>query len=262
VWRGRLPADEAAALLLMGEEGESAVDPTQADFDYVLGDGEAAVRRRGPWYLVVSAITAPVPNSRWIQDRQNFVSVYHEAAGVVLGGGDTKLQPGWSTFTVGDTALLRHRPGDEDPDFQPPPGLRHVPDAARLLGGGALGVELTFGAAKGQVRLEVKGPDRLEYRVSGDPSLTAHVVSVLRLEPAESFARRYQVNVSPLGKAGAEPAARPTVQLHLPARATVRWPVLPHDPYRKDGRADPADGRMVVDVPLAEPQALVLELRP
>ena len=33
--------------------------------------------------------------------------------GVFLGGGNTKLQPLWSTFTVGDVSLLKHKPGDE-----------------------------------------------------------------------------------------------------------------------------------------------------
>jgi hypothetical protein len=38
-------------------------------------------------------------------------------------------------------------------------------------------------------------------------------------------------------------------RLSLPAKAEVRWPVLPHNPYRKDGAAEPEEGRIVVDAP-------------
>ena len=40
------------------------------------------------------------------------------------------------------------------------------------------------------------------------------------------------------------------VRFGLPAVASVRWPVLPHNPYRRDGHAAPGEGRIVVDVPL------------
>ena len=38
-------------------------------------------------------------------------------------------------------------------------------------------------------------------------------------------------------------------RLRLPDSASLRWPVLPHNPYRKDGRAAPAEGRIVICVP-------------
>jgi hypothetical protein len=61
----------------------------------------------------------PYP-SRWIQDRQNLVSLYHDKIGVILGGGNTKLQPLWSTFSVGDRAQFHHKAGDETPiSFRP-----------------------------------------------------------------------------------------------------------------------------------------------
>ncbi len=39
-------------------------------------------------------------------------------------------------------------------------------------------------------------------------------------------------------------------RLHLPETASLRWPVLPHNPYRKDGRATAAEGRIVICIPL------------
>jgi hypothetical protein len=35
----------------------------------------------------------------------------------------------------------------------------------------------------------------------------------------------------------------------VPPGASLRWPAVPHNPYRKDGRADPAEGRLVIGVP-------------
>ena len=37
----------------------------------------------------------------------------------------------------------------------------------------------------------------------------------------------------------------------LPKGSTVTWPVLPHNPYRKDGRATPAEGRIVISIPVS-----------
>ena len=52
------------------------------------------------------------------------------------------------------------------------------------------------------------------------------------------------------------------VRYSVPASSTVLWPVLPHNPYRKDGRADTDEGRIVLDVPLAAgAQKVTVEVR-
>ncbi|MCZ2080227.1 MAG: hypothetical protein HUU41_08050 [Bryobacteraceae bacterium] len=241
-FKGTLPADQAASLLLWGEEGEEGGGGApEGDFDFVLGDGEAAVRRRGPWYLVVSAITAPVPASRWIQDRQNFISVYHDAAGLILGGGNTKLQPAWSAFTIGDIGKWLRPPGEEEPDFRPPYGLVHVPTSAKLLTGDLFGVELGYAGRKGQITLDVKGPERLDYAVSGEPSMTAHIVAL------RGF--------------GDSRPSRPEVRLQPPAGSILRYPMLPYDPYRKDGKAGAEHGRLVIEFPADGKHTMVVEVR-
>jgi len=40
------------------------------------------------------------------------------------------------------------------------------------------------------------------------------------------------------------------VRIAVPSGATARWPVLPHNPYRKDGHAEITEGRFVVSIPL------------
>lgn len=262
--KDRIPADEAAALLLWGREGEGASGGAWGrDFDFVLGSGDAAVRKRGPWYLVASAMTAPVPESRWIQDRQNFVSVYHQRAGLILGGGNTKLQPAWSNFTVGDEGLLRHRAGDEQPRFRPSDGIVHTPVSARLLPGKAFGVELDYGGRRGRIRLEVAGPDRLEYIVEGTSGMAAHVTVLPRMGETVTAAAGESAVLGGEAFRWPSPGAwieHGGVRMVLPEGAAVRWPALPHNPYRKAGDAEPAEGRLVIDIP-AEAR-LTLEVAP
>lgn len=263
--KGRIDADQAASLLVWGEEGEDAGPGVAGDFDYALPSGDAAVRRRGPWFLVVSALTAPISDSRWIQDRQNFVSVFHDKTGLILGGGNTKLQPRWSNFTVGDVTLLRHAPGDENPRFVPPPGVTHVPVGARVLRDGDFGVELDYGNGhRGRIVLRVAGPERLEYVWLGDEAMAAHVTVLPRLGAA---LRAEPGDTAELG--AAELTWRPGAWLEhagfrllLPAGVTARWPVKPHDPYRKDGRSDPSQARIALDGSAAGTNRLVVEIRP
>jgi hypothetical protein len=254
---GRIAADEAASMLLWGQEGEGAGKAASGDFDFILGTGDAAVRRRGPWFLVASAMTSPLSTSRWIQDRQNFVSIYHDKLGLIVGGGNTKLQPHWSNFTAGPIETFKHRAGDENPKFKAPEGVVYLPDSAALLKGDNFGVELQYGNRKGRIALRIVGPNRLEYTVSGDPSMTAHVTLLPDMKGVVASAKGKSASLEAgafvwkAADAGAWIDFR-KARYGLPAGAEVLWPTLPHNPYRKDGRADTDEGRVVVEVPLRE----------
>src|SRR5208282_4376225 len=50
----------------------------------------------------------------------------------------------------------------------------HVPTAAKLLPDGQLGVAVMYYQRWGQIALKIVSGQRLEYTVSGDPSLAAH----------------------------------------------------------------------------------------
>jgi hypothetical protein len=41
------------------------------------------------------------------------------------------------------------------------------------------------------------------------------------------------------------------VRVSLPPQASITWPVLPHNPYTKDGHAEPAEGRLVITLPFS-----------
>ena len=120
---------------------------------FITDDKKASVVRQGDWCGALSAYVCPQSQSRWIQDRQNFVSIFNSRTGLILGGGNTKLQPLWSTFTAGDTALLKHRPGDERPNFAAPTALLHVPTSADLADDGT-SLNLNYGDASCHVAVE------------------------------------------------------------------------------------------------------------
>jgi hypothetical protein len=260
-WHGPIPADDAASLLLWGEEGD-AVDVPSGDFDYALPGGGARIVRRRPWCVVISAFTAPPIQRRWVQDRQNFVSVFHDGVGLIVGGGNTKLQPRWSNFTLGDIHLLALKPGDRDPNFIPPPGLQHVPTSARLLTGDRLGVSLMYNNAQGEITLKMINDHRLEYSVSGDASLAAHVTILPHLGASIAAATGEKTTLSATALDW-HPGAwleEASVRFLLPPDVEAIWPVLPHNPYTIDGHAEASEGRIVLDFPAAPEHTIEIDV--
>jgi len=260
-------ADYAAQMLLYGCDGNIVETAAAQERHAYRMDDKALMLRHRPWFVAVSAFACEIPQNRWGQDRQNFVSVFHDEVGLMLGGGNTKLQPLWSTFTVGDRSLLRHEPGDENPDFSPRKGLLHVPDAARIEGGDDAPVlVLTYGeeTCRVQVTPEDDGTLMLALSVAmntGQP-VEAHVTLIPHLgQPVVSGAGR----VDALGEAAFDWANPGWIEhagwrLTVPDGARVCWPALPHNPYRKDGAATIEEGRMVVVLPFAK-DALRHEVR-
>ena len=258
----QLDPDLIASLLLYGEEGPTEAPPSgETDQTFVLTEGGvdlAATLRPGPWFVCLSAYTTPIVKSRWIPDRQNFVSIYHDKTGLILGGGNTKLQPAWSNFTVGDPTLLAHTPGDESPDFVPKGELYHVPSATKLILEPEPGLDLTYGRETCRVRVAAKNERTFEYRLetttASDLPVAAHLTLIPHFEETLETASgaKVTINTEPITLSHEQVAGCVTYagyRLRLPESASLRWPVLPHNPYRKDGYATPAEGRIVIRIP-------------
>lgn len=264
-----LSEDAAASFILYGEEGEAIAPPDPDKAPVMLtSDHNAMTRRAGPWFTCLSAYHTCVSQSRWYQDRQDLVSLFHDGVGLIVGGGNTKLQPLWSTFTVGDVSLLKHKPGDENPDFIPPRGLVHTPSDAeldprdtRLLA--------QYQLIKCQLRVDLSNPKlaKLIYMTEGamadDPSdpddyargpVAAHVTLWPHFGEAWTTASGKSAKLSdkPIHLAAGEAGdwfGHHGWRIHIPANATIDWPVLPHDQYVKTGNAKPKEGRIVVTLP-------------
>ncbi len=258
----RLPADLIASLLLYGEEGPAAeAPPSESEHLDVLREGgadKAATLSYGPWFVCLSAYTAPVLESRWIQDRQNVVSIFHEKTGLILGGGNTKLQPAWSNFTVGDMDLLKHKAGDTSPDFAPKGELYHVPSEATLVREPDVGLNLRYGQEECRIRVRPRDSRTLEYQIEATASSGLPVIAHLTLIPhlketlETGGGEKVTLGESPLNFTSEQLGGTLThagYTLHLPGNATLHWPALPHNPYRKDGSATPAEGRIEIRIP-------------
>ncbi|MCC6442648.1 MAG: hypothetical protein IT210_04210 [Armatimonadetes bacterium] len=61
---------------------------------------EAGWLRSGPWQVTFCGIASRQYESRWRLDIADLIGVYHREAGLLAGGGHSKNDPGWATFTV------------------------------------------------------------------------------------------------------------------------------------------------------------------
>ncbi|MFC7621441.1 hypothetical protein [Microlunatus sp. GCM10028923] len=257
---GPVAADTIASMIKYGHDGPAEeVAAERAEHRFVLGADDALVERREPWFATVSAYHGPQGPNRWIQDRQAHLSVYHDAVGLILSGSNTRLQPLWSTFTVGDPALLAHRAGDEDPDFSVRPGLDHLPASATLRPD-ELGLDLDYAGVPVSVRLELtEDSATVRYGLHGesDRPVAAQAGLVAKLgEPWQAGDHGGTLDAKPIRLTGADCGgwfAHRGWRVTLPDEAVLSWPVLPHNPYTKDGSAEPAEGRIVITLPLPAP---------
>jgi len=254
--------DTMASFIVYGEEGPAITTAAAGrDLKLVSANGESMIRRKGDWFICISAYHCPVYEKRWIQDRQNFVSVFHDGVGLIVGGGNTKLQPLWSNFTVGDISLLHHTPGDISPKFTPPPGIVHIPSAAALEKADPPGLLLAYDGERCEIVAEPVNDTTLNIRLkattkSGMP-VAAHITLIPHTGHAFTSERGTQrvLNDEPFNLTSKDLGGwieHAGWRLSLPEGSTVTWPVMPHNPYAKDGASKPAAGRIVVTIPFSE----------
>ena len=223
--------------------------------------------RHRPWFYALSAFTAEIPQNRFGQDRQNFASIYHDDIGLIVGGGNTKLQPLWSSFAIGDTALLFHKAGDEEPDFNAREGLLHVPDSADLLANdGEAAVQLHYGQTTGRIALRLVSDREMAIALSATPTapmpVAAHITLIAHLGQALHSAVGHCEALGEEALDWPEPEwlEHAGWRLRIPSGARLYWPVFPHNPYRKDGAATIEEARLVVVLPFADTKEHVLTL--
>jgi len=259
---GTLSADFCASMLLYGQQGTAIQPPGAKERSrLVLGEGDALVLRQAPWFLCLSTFTCEPPSSRWIQDRQNYLSLYHDDLGMFLGGGNTKLQPLWSTFTKGDVALLRHEPGDENPEFFPAIDLIWCAQEARIEEqGDSYGLVLKYGEVSCRAALRFEDEKRASLSLSSGKKpgvrVEAHLPFMRGLGSVQSWSGDQAELEETSFEWNSEQAGGGfrygKLSVSMPEGTRLCWPVLPHNPYKKDGASDHRSGRLVLAVPLSE----------
>ena len=221
-------------------DGAEAPIPQDRDsYERTMGE-LARVVRQGKWFSCVSAIITEPEDNRWGMDRQSFVSLYHDDAGLIIGGGNSKDQPAWSNFILGDYSL---------------------PTAASLVPGG---VELEYPPAACSILVEHEA-DQAAITMSADLvsgsedvqcRLPVHVVSGKSLQTGKgerlaTDGHRIKVTGKDVHWIGGD-----GWRIDLPVDATFEYPVFPFNPYAKDGKAplDEAAGFIHAPLSAAVPQ--------
>ena len=252
-------ADYAASMLLCGGSGEGLAPAAAGDRAVsFLGNHDALVQRARPWAWAFSGYACtPLPDNRWIQDRQNFVDLFLDGAGLVSGGGNTRLAPYWSTFTVGDCSLLKQQPGEENPHFTPAIDLVWTPTSAKITTEGeASRLDLKYGevACSVSARAGAEGL-RLTYEAPADKRVEAHLPLLRRAARLTcASGKQVRLGMDEFVLTSAEVGAwlrYGGLQVSVPAGASLRWPARQHDPYKKDGSSGLSAAKLVLCLPFA-----------
>lgn len=228
---------------------------------YRMGD-DALIAREEPWLVSFSAYCAPRWPGRFIQDRQNLVSIYHRDSGLILGGGNTKIQPLWSTMTVGDTSLVKPTGASRDTNLAPDVDVAYTPDACSIdeptdrrwtqtiTTAGAV-AELTI-AILDDHSLTISS--RLVTAAPDGRNAAVHLTFIPYPESPIRFSDGSSAELSETAweKTGMASVGHHNWKLTLSENARINWPVLPHNPYTDDGHAAKEEGRLVVSLPLSD----------
>lgn len=258
---GTFDEDYAANMILFAGEGLIEETAGLRERHVFRMDDDALVVRHKPWFVSYSAYTCAPHETRWRQDRQNFVSIFHDRAGLILGGGNTKLQPLWSTCTVGYTGLLFHVDGEEEPDFSSRPGLQHVPDMAEPGEDSARpSLTLNFGLDAFKITCIPETEKTLSIVCEASSISKVPMAGHLTLMPVVGEPVHVSDEiVQTLGETPVTWQAEGTSgwlehngwRISLPEGSRLDWPVLPHNPYRKQGDATVEEARIVISLPFS-----------
>ncbi len=270
----KLVGGDFAAVLLQDMGNGPSVPPAAASGDgaTVLGKNEAATVRRGNWEWTVSSYATPPIQNRWIQDRQNMVDVFYKGVGLLMGGGNTKLQPYWSTFTVGDPTTLHHKAGDVDPQFIPKVDLAWTPLKGSLASvQDPTRLDLTYdGNVDCSVTLEPQadGALALTYKAPAGKRVQAHLplmktADTVVTAKGQTLALSENEVVLDAANIG-DWIQLGRLRVNVPAGASLRWPCRNHDPYTQDGHSPLYNSKLVLVLPFdtVDTQRIVFTIVP
>jgi len=224
-----------------------------------MGD-DALIAREDPWLVSLSAYCAPRWPGRFIQDRQNLASIYHRDSGLILGGGNSKIQPLWSTMTVGDTDLLKPTGASRDTNLAPEIDVAYTPDACEIDEPSTRRWTQTITTAEAIAELAfeivhdnaIKISSRLVKPAPDGRDTAIHLTFIPYPESPIIFSdgSTAELSEATCEKTGQTSLAHHNWKLALPETANINWPVLPHNPYTDDGHAFTEEARLVVSLPL------------
>ncbi len=236
-----------------GDLSETPIPQDQVH--YQIHDPEHAILHRSDqWFVCLSGVVTPVVESRWGQDRQSYLSIWHAKVGLLIGGGNAKDQPALSTFVVcmGEEAL-------------------YIPTAATLASK-ATGdsVTLAYGDKMCRVQIQIENNSRLHITFEGPADGNAVGQLPFKIHPGTSLydasGASYPTDRMPL--AITSEAAGGWIGpkgwcVRMPPGSNLQWPVAPFNPYAADGAGPLDEASAVLTVPLDQgPVTVTIEVAP
>jgi len=232
-----------------GDLSEAPIPQDQA-FYHIHDPEHAILHREQQWFFCLSGVVTPIVESRWGQDRQSYFSLWHEATGLLIGGGNAKDQPALSTFVVGS--------GDAS---------SYIPTAAELAPTGD-GVALTYGEALCRLQVEIEDAHRIRLTfegAAGEESVGQLPFKLHAGSPIQSAnGTRYETDQGDLSITAAEAGGwleHGRWRLYMPVGSTLQWPISPFNPYAADGAGPLNEAAAVLAIPLAQgPVTVTIEI--
>lgn len=202
----------------------------------------------------MSGLVTPQYESRWRLDIANLVGLYHAQGGLLAGGGHSKHDPEWATFTVRPTP-------NADPVWLPTGAQLtqgKTEDCLRLdYGGVPVRVEAALSPEEATFRFALEAPSpgvaataRLLRPLAPGTEVRGPDGAAQRLDPAEPIAWTLA--------AGGEIGIGPVRHL-LPPGGLFRWPLLPFNPYNQQDTSDVSEAFAALETALdaALPEAAI-----
>ncbi len=231
------------AVLLMNiktdeEETPSLVRQSQYELEFI----NAYVIKKSNIFVCMSGFTAPVSESRWAQDRQMFVSVWHSSCGLFIGGGNSKKQPERSTFVI-----LK---GDEVHSYVPDKGT--VKKAQKQL-------SLHYADIKCNIRIDKIDSDSVSFVFNAElkegNKATLNLPIMLTEKSRIKTDRGYEWIVGEDNIEFSEADGKHWIQvnaatLEFEGPLSFKWPSLPFDPYNKNGIASMEQAVAILTLPV------------
>jgi len=205
----------------------------------------ASIRKVGPWQVALSGIIdTPAINSRFYLDRQGHVSVFHQNAGLIITGANSKRQPELATFTEVVNGTVVHMPLSSR--------LQTSENNDRL--------SLAYNTFFSDLYVTAESDLKLKFVISGrgTPGPDTRLNLQLCLKAGEVLetgsGKKIMVGTDRLELSSAEVGGRLTHNgwtLEVPPGAAFTWPVYPHNPYADVPETNIAYAVGRLSVPLA-----------
>lgn len=188
---------------------------------------KAVIERKRDWVVTMCGLEQKTLNNRWFLERQNLVSVFDRASGLLVGGGHSIAQPELSTFAVVSAGTLYYLPqeGALEPE--------------------GLGIRAVYGGRICTVRATAmtEQETKLVYRVEGLLETERAYVQIPFFVGGGGGSINVQGADVPLDS---EPQCRfvpsnaafvfKNVEYRLTSDAEFRYPILPYNSYKQAQR--------------------------